>query len=115
MDESNAGGEVKGELDALKKFDKKSFFSFDKLYFPAFARILFIVMCILIVAVCVVAVIAGIVSLFTIGFFAGIAGIFGAIISSVLMIVAMRFWFEVVLVAFNINEAVQDIRENVRK
>ena len=115
MDENTVGGEVKGELAALKKFNIKSFFCFDKLYFPAFARILFIVMCFLIGAVCVVTVIAGIVSLFTIGFFAGIAGIFGAIIFSTLMIVAMRFWFEVVLVAFNINEAVQDIRESVRK
>ena len=115
MDENTMNGEVKGELDALKKFDKKSFFSFDKLFFPAFARILFIVLCILIAIACVLAVVAGIVSLFTIGFFAGLAGIVGAILSSIMMIVAMRFWFEVVLVAFNINEAVQDIREHIKK
>ena len=115
MDENTMNGEVKGELDALKKFDKKSFFSFDKLFFPAFARILFIVLCILIAIACVLAVVAGIISLFTIGFFAGLAGIAGAILSSVMMIVAMRFWFEVVLVAFNINEAVQDIREHIKK
>ena len=115
MDINSVNGEVKAEFDAFKKMDKQSFFCFDKLYFPAFARNLFIVMCIFVVVAGVLAVFAGIFSMFSMGFFTGIAAILGSVISTFMMIIILRFWFEVILVVFNIHDAVQDIRENIKK
>ena len=102
-------------LNDLKKMDKGSFFSFDKMYFPTFARYLFIIMCALIGIVGIIGVLFGLYSMFAVGFFSGVSMILTGVITSVVMIVAMRFWFEMVLVIFSVNDAVQDIRLSIKK
>lgn len=115
MDMNQMGNEFKNDLGELRKMDKGSFFSFDKLYFPTIARYLFIILCIFVAVGAIIGVLAGFAALFTTGFLSGLGVIIGSLIYGVVVIFFLRIWFEFVLVMFNINDAVQDIRKNCGK
>jgi hypothetical protein len=102
-------------VDEVKGIDKSSFFKFDKLYFPMIARFLFLLAVAVIVFFGAVGVIANLVAMFTVGFFSGLIGMVASAVGAVVGIFVVRIWFELVLVVFNINDAVQEIKVNTRK
>jgi hypothetical protein len=88
------------------------FFSFDHMYFPIVARYLFIVLCVLSVLGIVAGVLGGLVSIFTVGFFAGLSMMFGAVVFGIFGIIFMRLWFEMIMLGFSINENVRALRDS---
>lgn len=109
MEEANeAVNDLKKDMQQFKQMNRGSFFKFDKLYFPIIARWLFIVAVILIALGTVVGFLGSLVGMQLLG------AIF-ALIGGLISIVAVRIWFELILVVFNINDAVQELRENKRK
>ena len=112
MDMNQMGNDMKKDLGELKKANAWSFFSFDRLYFPVVARYFFILLCILSVVFYVIGIGS---ALFTQGIIAGIgAAVFGVIMLAIGLFF-MRIWFELILVSFNIHDAVKDIRDNLKK
>lgn len=101
--------------DEAKNFGRHSFLRFDRLYFPVIARPLFMILCAAVAVFGVIFVIIGIAGVFTIGMWHGLGVIAGAIVCTALAAFLLRMWFELVLVAFNMNDALQEIRVNTRK
>ena len=91
------------------------FFKFDRLYFPDFARILFTIICLFLVVVFLFGVVASFISMASVGFFSGLINLVVIFVSTIVMVVMARVWIEVVLVAFKINESVQDIKEILKQ
>ncbi|MDR3211857.1 MAG: DUF4282 domain-containing protein [Planctomycetota bacterium] len=89
------------------------FLDFKTLYFPIFAKWVFAVIAALVVIFGLVGVVFGLVSLVSVGFFSGLALIAGSVIYSAFILVIIRLWFELVVVVFNINDAIQDIRGRI--
>ena len=115
MDASEMSNDFRNDMNALKSMDKGSFFNFDRLIFPSIAKWLFILLSVLIAVVGICFFVAGFIGLFTTGFAAGLGIMVFAVIYTILSILLTRIWFELVLVMFKINEAVQDIRTNCKK
>ncbi len=93
----------------------KSFFKFEKMYFPTLASILFILSCIGAVLFFLFGILGAFVGMAQSGFFAGLLGIFGVVVGSVVMIVMTRVWIEIALVAFKINDTLHEIRDLLKQ
>ncbi len=115
MSANQFGNDMRNDFEQLKKMDKGSFFNFDKLYFPFIAKWLFLLGLALIVISGIFMILGGLAAIFTAGVLSGLGVIVGAIIYVVVSAFLLRIWFEFILVLFNINDAVQDIRENCKK
>lgn len=104
-----------GDLNEVKGMGAASFLRFDKMFFPIIARYLFIALCILLLLGGVAGLIGAIVSIFTTGILAGLFLMVAVVFYVAISLVFLRIWFELILVGFSINEAVQEIRKNTRK
>ncbi|MDR1613368.1 MAG: DUF4282 domain-containing protein [Planctomycetota bacterium] len=102
-------------VDDMRGIDKSSFFKFDKLYFPMIARFLFMALAAVILLSGAVGVMVSLVSMFTAGFLSGLFGIAASAAYAVVAVFFVRIWFELILVVFNINDALQEIKVNLRK
>lgn len=100
--------EIKGDDGIL------GLFNFKKMYFPFFARVLFIIYCLLTVLAGLVLVVLAFVTMFNRGFLDGLMALFIAGVFVIASVILGRIWIELIMVAFNINEAVQDIRNMLR-
>ena len=87
------------------------FFKFDRLYFPDFARILFTIICLFLALLFLLGVVGSLASMASVGFFFGLKNLAFVVIGVITAVVMTRIWIELVLVAFKINEAVQEIKE----
>lgn len=85
-------------------------FNFNKMYFPFFARTLFIVVCVLMALIGVLGIVAAFIAMAKVGFFEGLKALFGVGVMVIVTIIMARIWVELTLVAFKINEGIQDIR-----
>ena len=122
QEESNAGEaarEAANELRAgaaqtlneVKGIRIKDLFSFDKLIFPRIAQILFVLYVVLAVLFLGISLIGAVVALVKGQIGSAVAALIGSVISTLFMLIFGRIWIEVVLVAFKINEGVQDIKQ----
>lgn len=102
--------ETKETLNEFKRLGPMSFFSFDRMFFPVIARYVFIFICALVLLGAVLGVLGGLVAIVSQGIVAGIGAMIGSVLFAALALIGVRFWFEFVLVAFKINEAVQEMR-----
>lgn len=106
--------EAEKALQEIKgKGGVKALFSFDTMYFPTFARVFFIVFCVIAALFGAIGILLAFISMTSVGLLAGLGNLLGIVIGTVLTIVMVRFWIELVLVAFKMNEALQDIREQL--
>ena len=87
------------------------FFSFDGFYFPVIARCLFIILFILAVIGIVLGVIGGLVSMVSLNFIGGFIAMIGSVVGGILGIIGLRIWFEMLMVAFKINENLEKVRD----
>lgn len=102
--------DAKKALHQIEGHGFRDFFNFDRLIFPSIARIVFLVFTIAMVVVGLLGIVAGFASMPEAGFFSGFADVCMAIVCAAFMIVMARIWIEIVLVAFKINDGVQDIK-----
>lgn len=121
---TSSGGDDRAVIDELRSDAEKTleqisghgfrdFFNFDKLIFPGIARIIFVAFTIAMIIIGLLGVAAGFAAMPDVGFLAGIGSVFAALITAVFMIILARVWIEIVLVAFKINDGVQDIRRTL--
>lgn len=109
----NLVGDAGKDMDEIKGMGIGGFFSFDRFYFPIFARYLFIVMVGLGILGILVGILVGVVTMFKTGFLAGLFGIIGSIIFGILGIIFYRFLFETMLLGFKIYESLEKVREKI--
>ena len=114
---NNEMNELKNELEELKKggFLSNFLFGFKKLYFPAIARFLFILAWVIIALVGAAGCVFGLYTMITASFGMGLIFIIGVAVYVIMLIFMIRIWFELILVLFTINDAVQDIRKSCKK
>ncbi len=103
--------ETEQTLEEFKHLSLLSFFSFDRMFFPVIARYVFLFIVAIIAIGALFGVLGGLASFVSVGLLAGIGTIIGSVLFAVLALIGVRFWFEFLLVAFKINEAVQEIRK----
>ena len=107
--------EAQATLNALKGEDGiLGLFNFKKMYFPFFAHVLFIVYCVGIALGGLVLAAMALYVMFSRSFLDGLMGVFMSGVFVVASIILGRIWIELIMVAFNINDAVQDIRDMLR-
>lgn len=100
-------------LEQISGHGFRDIFNFDKLIFPSLARIVFVAFTVAMVLLGLLGVAAGFAAMPEVGFFGGLASVFAAVITTVFMVILARIWIEIVLVAFKINDGVQDIRKTL--
>ena len=111
MDAANKfKAEVQETMQQLKGGGLFSIFSFDRMYFPIIGRILFTIVSIAMIAMALIMIVAN----FTNGIGQGIGGLIGIPIMTFLMWLYMRIIFEVLMVAFKINEGIQDLNRKIK-
>ncbi|MCL1999861.1 MAG: DUF4282 domain-containing protein [Planctomycetes bacterium] len=115
----NAAGNFKQgaeqAIDEIKSRGAMGIFSFEHLYFPAIARCLFIILFILVGLGVILGVIAGLATMVNVGVIYGFITMISVILSGVLGLIGLRVWFEMLIVAFKINESLEKIRGNCCK
>ena len=93
----------------------KSFFKFEKMYFPKLAGILFIIACLATVFFLLLGVLGALAGMAADGFFSGLVALLGVVVGAVVMIVMTRVWIEIALVAFKINDSLREIKELLKQ
>ncbi len=93
----------------------RSLFTFDAMYFPVFAHYVFVVFVILVLLVGLGGIVAAFSVMARFGFSDGMYSLLQSVAMAVVLLVAGRLWIELAMVVFKINEAVQDIRQHVKK
>ena len=118
IDASAAGKEAANEMKdemartfaTIKGAGIAGIFGFKAFYFPVIARILWILAIILVVLFSCL----GIVLSFFNGVTNGIVTLFLAPLGAVVYLVIIRIWFELVLIAFRINDGIQQMNEKMK-
>ena len=85
-------------------------FDFNKMYFPFFARTLFMIACGLLAVTGAFGIVMAFVAMAKVGFFEGLKALFAVGIMVILAVVMGRIWLELTMVVFKMNEGIQDIR-----
>ncbi len=103
--------ETSKAVEDLKSGGLPALFSFEKMYFPRLATVLFMAYVIIVAFIGIIGFIA---ALSTwpeeMGFWGWLYGVGMSICTPIFLIVMGRIWVEIVMVAFKINEGVQDIK-----
>ena len=116
----NAAGQLRDEAEKTLRDLKspgglKSFFKFEKMYFPALASVIFVIACLATVVFLLLGVLGALVGMASDGFFSGLVAIVGIVLGAVIMIVMTRVWIEIALVAFKINDSLREIRDLLKQ
>ncbi len=116
----DAMGQIRNEAEKTLRELKdtggvKAFFTFKKMYFPAFASVIFIIACVSAAVLLLFGMLASFASMARSGIFEGFAAFCGIAFGAVVMIVMTRFWIEIALVAFRINDSLREIRDLLKQ
>ncbi len=112
---SQIRSETTKAVEDIKKGGLPALFRFDKMYFPGLATFLFAAYVIIVAFLGIIGFIAALSSWpEEMGFWGWLYGVGLAIITPIFLIVLGRIWVEIVMVAFKINEGVQDIRASLK-
>ncbi|MDR1519095.1 MAG: DUF4282 domain-containing protein [Planctomycetota bacterium] len=104
-------GGAKKALGEIKGGGLAGFFNFDRLYFLAVARVLFMLVCALILLATLAGLLGGLIAMVGQSVLGGLGVIAGALIFGAVSLLAARVWFEMLVVAFRINENLEAIRD----
>lgn len=110
---ANLLGDAGKDMNEIKNIGIMGFFSFDRFYFPIFARYLFIAIVALGVLGIFLGIIGGFVTMVKVSVLSGVLGVFASIIFGIVGIIVYRFLFETILLGFKINENLEKIRDKI--
>jgi len=102
---NEARAEMERAYSQIKGQGLRGIFSFDTLYYPMIARVLWIISLVLLALFVVIMIIGG----FAKGIGAGIAGLIFIPLIGIFYAIMIRVWFEFMIVLFKINDGIQEL------